>query len=299
MNDAVSIIIPTQALRQRADSLLRAIESVLSQQGLGAMPIVIVNGPTRDAELTGELTRRRDLRLTILPDADLPAALKVGREHVDTPWFAVLDDDDELLPGALATRVGGLRDRPEYDVVVTNGFLRGREGDELNVADFSTFATDPLRALMRQNWLVPCSGLFRSDAVGLPIFDGIPQFLEWTYLAIRIATSCKILFLNRPTFVYYTDTPLSRSSSLDYVLGQPAAIQQLLALELPSDLRAWIEMRLGIACHTAADRYREERNTRAAWHWHLRSLRSRGGWRYIPFTRRLVAALLLRQQQRR
>jgi glycosyltransferase involved in cell wall biosynthesis len=253
MNDAISIVMPTQALRQRAANLLRAVESVLSQQGVRAIPIVVVNGPMRDAELTRELARRPNLRLTVLQDADLPAALKVGREQVDTPWFGVLDDDDELLPNALATRVEGLRDRPEYDVIVTNGLLRGREGDELNVADFSKCAIDPLRALMDRNWLVPCSGLFRTSAVDVPIFDGIPQYLEWTYLAIRISTSCKITFLNRPTFVYYTDTQLSRSKSRDSVLGGPAAIERLLELELPPDVRARLEMRVGMARHCAAD----------------------------------------------
>src|SRR5215831_17690441 len=104
----VSVIVPTNALARRRELTWRAINSVLDQTGICAIPTVIVNGPARDRDVTRELEADRRLRVHILEEAGLRNALQVGRRLVDTPWFAELDDDDLLLPGALASRVEAL-----------------------------------------------------------------------------------------------------------------------------------------------------------------------------------------------
>src|SRR5437762_3009697 len=91
------------------------------------------------------------IRVVTLEEAGLPLALKTGRATVDTPHFAVLDDDDELLPGALGTRLQALDEALEADVVVTNGYLQRFNRRDLNIADFGQVQADPLRALLRQN----------------------------------------------------------------------------------------------------------------------------------------------------
>ncbi len=42
--------------------MLKAIAAVLSQEGVRAVPLLIVNGPHVDAELLRQLARRKDLR---------------------------------------------------------------------------------------------------------------------------------------------------------------------------------------------------------------------------------------------
>jgi glycosyltransferase involved in cell wall biosynthesis len=289
VDGAVSVIIPTLALRERASYLRRALDSVFAQDGVRVVPIVVVNGQHRDTALTRELHRVPGVRIVVLEQADLPVALRTGRERVDTPWFAELDDDDELLPDALAIRLGALRERPEYDAVVTDGFVRGSRGDAPHFThEPAQIMSDPLRALTRANWLSPGAALFRTRTVGVPLFHGMPRYLEWTYLAIRLATSCRLLFLEQPTFVYHTDTPASVSGSREYALGLPAAIERVLELDVPADVRWCYESRLAQACHAAAGLQLREGNARAAWRWHLRSLRARRGWRYLPFTRELL-----------
>src|SRR5579872_6062190 len=136
MNDAISVIMPTTALTARGKSLLRAIDGVLSQEGVTAIPVVVVNGRNRDPQLVKEIEKRAGVKLVLQEEGDLPKALRVGRAAVETPWFAELDDDDELLPGGLAARLQVLRERPECGAVVSNGYLRSSLGDELNIADF-------------------------------------------------------------------------------------------------------------------------------------------------------------------
>jgi glycosyltransferase involved in cell wall biosynthesis len=286
----VSVIVPTLANADRVVSLFRAIDTVLSQRRVRATPLVIVNGSRPAAGVMERLGRRRDIRLARLPEASLPRALKAGRAMVDTEYFAELDDDDELLPEALATRLTALRDAPGVDAVITNGFLRGAGREEINVLDFTEAQTDPLRALLRCNWHVPCSGLFRTATITEEFFDDIPQYVEWTYLGLCISLRRRIVFLNCPTFVYHTDSPGAVSKSREYDLGLPGAIDRLLRMDLPRDVRPLLEARLTAAHHTAAGRELRHGDPGAAWRWHLRCLRRRHGWRYVLYTRHLIRA---------
>ncbi len=285
----ISIIMPTLACRERAGSLVRAIDTVVSQGGARGIPLVVVNGGGAAPEVLEHLRRRADIRLTRLEEASLPAALRAGRAMVDTPYFAVLDDDDELMPAALQIRLEVLAEAPGADVAVTNGFLEGFGRRELNIADFGRIQADPLRMLLVQHWLPPCAGLFRTSAVTAEFFEGMPQ-REWTYLALRLALSLKIGFAARPTFVYRTDTLGSLSKSRGYCLAGPAAIARMLELALPGDVRAVLRVRLASDLHAASSYELAAGNYRAAWRWHFKTLAQSSGWRHVPYTARLVVA---------
>lgn len=288
---SVSVVMPTEARADRAELLRRALESVCSQQGVRATPIVVVNGPAAEAAVLADLGRSRVVELVRLEEADFPAALRAGRERVRSPYFAELDDDDELLPGALAARVAAMEAHPEVDVVVTRGYVDHHGRRELNVEDLEAFQADPVRALLDHNWLAPCAGLFRTATIGPEYFADVPPYLEWTYLGLRLALERRIRFLNHPTWVYRADTPQSLSKRPRYVLQQSASLDHLLRLPLPREVRRGFERRRGVALHAAASLELRAGRRRAAWGWHLRSLAAAGGWRYALFTRRLVYAL--------
>jgi hypothetical protein len=287
---AVSVIMPTRAARERADSLRRAIGSALAQEEVRARPIVVVNGPDADPDLCGELAADARLRVIRLTPADLPAAFRAGRAAVDAPWFTTLDDDDLFLPGALAERIAALRAAPDHQAVVTNGIRRGQAGDVLQVLDPDAVRRDPVRALLRRHWLLPGSYLCRSDQVGAELFAGMPKFLENTYLALRLALDYRFLFLDRPTVVRHLDTPRSESKSRPYLVGQIEALRRLLELALPADVRREFERRVADVCHDVSGDFLRQGAVAAAWGWHWRSLRERSGWRYLPYTRWLVRA---------
>jgi glycosyltransferase involved in cell wall biosynthesis len=182
---AVSVVIPTLGLRERATSLRRAVESVLDQCGARAVPLVVLNGAQSCPDVERWLRAEPRVRLLTRDEGNLPAALLAGREAVDTPYFATLDDDDLLLPGALALRLRALQERPDRAAVVTNGYRRDRFGDVLHIASgrgahdpHREIERDPLRALLRRNWLLPGSWLGRTDAVGASLFHGMPRYLE-------------------------------------------------------------------------------------------------------------------------
>ena len=280
----ISVIMPTCARRERAELLRRAIDSVLAQAGVRAVPLVVINGPHRDEALVRALRADRRLRVLTLDEADLPAAFCAGRRMVDTEWFTELDDDDILLPEALATRLRAMQESPGIDVVVTRGWKRGTGGDEPNVDDMQAIERDPLRAMLRRNWLLPGSWLCRTDAASAQFFEGMPRFLECTYLGLRFAAECRIRFLAEPTVVYHTHSPAAESSSRGYQLGHAGALRRLLELDLPPDVRAALRTRVRRACHANARVYLREGGVTDAWSWHLQSLRERGGWRYLRYT---------------
>lgn len=286
---AISVIIPTRALCERAALLRRAIDSVLSQEAVRAVPLVVINGTQSDAALTTVFRADRRLRTTILPEADLPGAIRAGRSMVDTPYFAELDDDDMLLPGALALRICALTRRTQCDVVVTNGIRRSVGGDSLHVPDMAFVERDPLRAFLDHNWLLPGSWLCRTDRVGEELFEGMPRFRECTYLALRFATERRIMFVSTPTVVYDTATPRSESKSREYVLGSLAAQRRILELPLPEDVRSELRTGLATSCLAIAHLHRREGRFAAACGWYLRSGLQPGAPQY--FARRLLRVL--------
>src|SRR5262245_52048573 len=140
---SVSVIMPTLAAAERGPSLRRAIASVLAQESVGAVPIVVVNGEVPDPTVLSELRANRRIRLIEIERAGISYALELGRQAIDTPWFAELDDDDLLLPGALALRLRELERRPDCDIVVTNGFRRSGSADVLHTSDGDSVRRDP------------------------------------------------------------------------------------------------------------------------------------------------------------
>jgi len=113
----VSVILPTVAVASRAACLGRALQSVFAQESVRVDPIVVANGLDCDHDLLSALGRRRDIRLVRRREGGLAAAITAGRELVDAPYFAELDDDDFLLPGALAAREARMEADRSVDAV--------------------------------------------------------------------------------------------------------------------------------------------------------------------------------------
>lgn len=287
----VSIVMPTLALAERRSLIRRACDSALEQEDVAVTLIAVVNGPGRDEEVVEDLRSRDPVRVEVLEEPDLPASHLAGRRLVDTPWFGHMDDDDVLLPGALARRVGALRDDPESLVAVDNGIVRTADGDQPVMEDVDAVRRAPLEALTRGNWLLPGSWLARSEAVGPELIEGMPRHLECTYLAARFALAGPIRFLERPGVVWHKHLWPSVSSGRHYKMGQSGALERILELDLPADVRRAFREQLRESRHVAAELHRQEGEVGRAWRSHLRSLVSPGGWRYLPYTWKLLSPL--------
>jgi glycosyltransferase involved in cell wall biosynthesis len=282
----VSVIIPTACRVERAASIRRAIESVLSQENVDVELIVVVNGPTHDRELRAELESDPALRVAYLPEPNLPAAQRHGRTMVTKPFFAFLDDDDEYLPSALETRAAEMLADPRLDVVATNGFWGPDNSPHIKRTE--GVEADPLMALLHGNWLGSCGALFRSATVSPDYFDGRTRHYEWTMLAFRLALAGhRIRFLDVPTYIV-NETPESLSRSDAYGLAEPPFLISLLEFDLAPRYRRRIREKILESLHGLAGRALAAGRIGDAWGYHVRSLMRPKGFKYVVFTRHLV-----------
>lgn len=286
----ISVIIPTTCEARRWDSLKRAISSVTLQENVDVEVIVAVNGTRFDPGCYEELRNMPGLNVVYLEEGNLPRAVKLARSLVTAPFFAFLDDDDEYLPGALWRRLQPLLADETVGYVAANGYSHVDGRDEQAVMNVEAVQRDPLRALLRENWLASCGGLYRSGSVSSDYFDGKTRYLEWTLLAYKLASSMRMVFVDEPTYRIH-DSPGSLSKSEAYREAEIGVLNQILALELPADVKNGLRIKMGRAYHSLSNHYRRRGDLKRAWSCHLTSLRYPEGFRYLTYSRRLLPFL--------
>lgn len=287
MNPLVSVIIPTCANAARAPLLRRALLSLLRNQDGLVLPVVAVNGSSYLPEVLNELRSRRDIRCLYMEKASTTGARLAARKVVDTEFFGMLDDDDEYLPGGIKVQIDPMLGDPSIDAVVTNGYRREHGEDTLHFPAFSTFQRDPLSSLMEWPWLNSGGLLCRSATVSSSYLE-VPRSMELTYMAIKLALSRKLRFIDTPTYRWHRDTPEPLSKSKYYMEGAPNGIGRMIALNPPARIKRCLARKHSATLHFLSDWERMDGNYHAAWRYHLRSLLSPYGIKYLPYTRHLV-----------
>jgi glycosyltransferase involved in cell wall biosynthesis len=288
MSMDVTVIIPSTCDRRRADSLHRAVRSLLNQRAHIPRILVVANGDRVDSEVVGSVSALSGVAVEYQSEGSLPSALRYGVSRVQTAYFGFLDDDDEYLPDALALRCAALEANPDADVVVTNGYGCMEGVDRLRLEHLQRATRDPLRALVIGNWLASCGGLFRSDRVSVEYFDGVTRHYEWTFLAYKLASTRRIIFLDVPTFRIHLDSPGSLSKSDAYLEGQIEALQRIVSLGLPADVELALRIKIGRVHHGLANAFLFDGKRGTALRHHVRSLLAPGGLAYLAYSRKLL-----------
>jgi len=287
MKRLISVVIATAARPERAQALGRAIASAHDQQPVPEI-IVVVNGTGFDPAVAQQLQDDPRVRYDYQALGSYPAAQRRGRELVRTPYFCYLDDDDELLPGSLATRLDRIDQTDQPDLVVSDGLRRVGDADVGFCERRPAAGEDLMLDLLRENWFASAAPLFRSATVELDFFDGQTKYFEWTLLAFRLlAAGRRFVLIPDQGFRLY-DSPVSLSKNPGGVLASPDLLRQLLALDPPPAVRDRLRRRLANAHHGCADAERQAGHAGAAWRHHLQSLLMPGGLAYLSFTRRLL-----------
>jgi glycosyltransferase involved in cell wall biosynthesis len=269
--------------RARAASLQRAVRSVLDQRGVEAECIVIFNGSNYDATAIAWTQAQERTRCVVMDGPDKPRATLVGRSLVNSEFFCYLDDDDELLPGALERRVDIIR-RRHLDCVATNGYaVEGRHTRPVFTETRALHETGYVHSLLAsRNWLASCGGLFRTATVNLSYFQNLPQHREWTVIAFRIASTLKVHFEDVATFRIYS-SPDSQSKKDSYIDAGVHILEDMQRYATDAEHITMIAHRKAAAYRAMCSYYRLRRNFGTAWRAYWNAVRSRGGWTYIPY----------------
>lgn len=281
---SVSVIIPTTCELRRKASLLHAIDSVIHQAGVGVAVIVVVNGNRYDPELLEQLRVNPHLQVEYREEASAPAAQRHGRTLVKTDYFAFLDDDDEYYPAALQTRLAPMLRDPTLDVVVTNGDVNIKGVRQRKVQHTHTINSDPIVALLNENWLASCGGVYRSATITTDFFDGHSKFFEWTLLVFRLVLAKrKILFLDQPTYLINI-TAQSLSNSHEYHQSLVGFLSFLLKFDTSPRIVKALKRKLAAAWHGRSQDHLAAGQIAKAWQCHFKSLRYPGGLKYLSYT---------------
>jgi len=281
------------AEESRADLLWRAIENALAQDGVESEVVIVVNGKRFDPELFAQLKSDKRLIVSYLEEGNVSLARYHGVKQSAGTYFGFLDDDDEYLPNALSVRVAEMQRNPNADVVVTNGYIH-YDVDEPLVDDAftKTIQDDSLLSFLEKNWFASPASLFRTKSVPADIFEIRLKYFEWSYLFFKLyLLNKKITFTRSLTYRIYKDNPLSVSKSLDYALAYPEFLLDLYALPLPERVRKRIRRKYQTALNVISNLHLREGDIKAAFRYHVKCLMN-GGWRFLPYTRKILANLI-------
>lgn len=283
----LTVIIPTLADTKRKDSLLRAIDSIIKQTNCLTTVIVVVNGQRFEHSLLNDLVARKEIEVVQVSEPSVKIARHRGLLNVKTPYFSFLDDDDELLEDANSTRLETLKANPDCAFVASGGYRIENGIKKSSASNLGKAIESPYEELCKNNWLTSCGCIFRSSMISPDIFDDLPDYHEWTYLAYRLLICGKFCIIKNPCYIIH-ESPSSLSKTLEYSVAHAEVFRRILTLNLPAIARNSVRRRLAMAEHDAATVALKSGYRVTALKHHLRSLLLPGGIRYLSFTRHLL-----------
>lgn len=197
---AISVVIPTF---NRADTLARAVESV-QRQSLPPHEIIIVDDGSDDS--TRELVAKRfgDCRYMFQKNSGVSSARNLGICAAQGEWIALLDSDDEWLPGKLSAQMALLTSLPGWRICHTEE-IWVRNGKRVN--QLKRHAKSGGRIFQRCLPLCvisPSSVLIhRSLMEQVGLFDEALPACEDYDLWLRICASHPVAFVDMPQILKY------------------------------------------------------------------------------------------------
>lgn len=301
MSIVLDVIVRTMADAPRSESLFRALDSIQDQSGVEVQPIVVVNGQKFDASTLAVLENRPGILLHRVQHASAGLALVAGRRLVTAPFFAYLDDDDELIAGSLLGPLKWLESYPECDVLISNGHFVKDDGtlsELIHIADHLR-VDSPALSLLEDSWLQPGAFIFRTEGIPPSMMDSGWSHMEWTHLAFELCAEHKRLHFMDVKTVRYYDTPGSMSKQTQH---QEAALDLLQSVRrdarMGHEVQRKADEKYFRTLHNLALTYWEQGQHLRAWRCHLGSLRPPHTFRYLLFSRKLIWPFGIRHRRK-
>jgi len=287
MASKLTVIVPTVCSEARSRSLMQAIASAHESARPAPTVLVVANGPQVCESVYARLQALPMVQTLRLDVGSLPGALLEGRKHVQTEFFAFLDDDDVLLPGSSDLRLQALQDAT-VDVALVNGYRESSGTRSLMQPNMEGIESEPLRTLLEANWFASCAAVFRSASIGVEMFENPQPFAEWTWLAYRLILAGRRFRAIEAAGYVIHDTPASLSKSSRYFESYISLFDRMLAEKPPAWARRRIVEKRCAAFHDLSNSALLAGAHRKALALHLRSLASPAGLRYFLFGRKVL-----------
>lgn len=291
MSHSVDVIVRTLADHSRSKLLFRALDSIQNQNGVTTRPIVVVNGQVFDEETLQALNNRAGILVHQEQQASVGGARTAGRKLVTAPFFAYLDDDDELIADSLAGPLEWLERHPECDVLISNGYFvkeNGASSALIQIADHERLG-QPALSLLQESWLHPGAFIGRTATISTSMLDPQWSNMEWTHLAFELCAEGKRLhFMDVPMMRYY-DTPGSTSKLVKHHEAELELLEQVKHdARLAPEVRRAANRKYLRVLHNLSMKYWKQGDHQRAWRCHLGSLHLPYTLKYLLFSRKLV-----------
>ena len=112
----ISVVVPTY---NRAETLLRALESVVIQT-VPVNEVIVVDDGSTDDTAKSVTDYFPNVRYIFQTRKGVSAARNRGILTAKSQWIAFLDSDDEWLPNKLAVQIQALTEQPQYSICHTD-----------------------------------------------------------------------------------------------------------------------------------------------------------------------------------
>jgi glycosyltransferase involved in cell wall biosynthesis len=199
----VSIIIATY---NRANTLSRAVDSVVKQELTDWELIIVDDGSTDNSRAIIESYVGNDIRIRAAyheRNLHVHAAKNTGFNLMRGEWFTTLDSDDEMVPTALSTMLmaAGTLGR-DVDAIecncldTTTGMFSGRGLDRDQWLDFKTQATKCTGGF----WGITKRSMLGSTRFNPQLRGGAESVLWW-----KIGKDAKRYYIHKALLVYHTE----------------------------------------------------------------------------------------------
>jgi glycosyltransferase involved in cell wall biosynthesis len=280
---SVSVIIPTHS---RPQLLPRAVESAFA--AATDVEVVVVDDASTDetADVCQTLGGIKYIRLE--DNRGVAGARNVGVLASSSEYTALLDDDDERLPGSLDLQLAALQDQPETGLIYGQALFGG--ANDCLAQDrypLSCPAGDIFWQLLAQNFIPSGSVVIRrSCLLSAGLFDrSIAGIDDWD-LWIRIAELYPIAALDEPVMIWRRPSPDSKQGSAKAV--------ELVALSTKQFRQRWLKMsRVALASKAARRKVSRQFSQNMASHLAWEAVRSFSCGQLGRANRCVVAALRL------
>lgn len=288
----LTVVIASVCDEARSELLQRACDSVRAMaRGHTHSILVVANGKRVSPKVLTWLQSQPDVQVVRTRTGSYPLSRRIGAELAPGEFIAFVDDDDELLPDTLGPKLAVFRERPEVDVLVTDGLRITETAVTPIFPPAPQRRADLIETMMHAGWGAGAL-MLRARSVDLSAFDAEFRQMEWTLTTLMLARHHQVAFLDQPTYRYYETTPDSLSKKAEHSLAAPEVWRRLSRAYAGTPQFRVVRRRYGAACHNVSSILAKRGQLRRAWRAHLRSLLCPGGWIYLSATARLTLTTL-------
>jgi glycosyltransferase involved in cell wall biosynthesis len=263
----ISAIIPT---RNRADRVVRAIESVLAQT-VPVDEIIIVDDGSEDNTREAVAAFGPALRYIYQEGKGVAAARNAGVQAAQSEWIAFLDDDDEWYPDRIEAQILALSAQPGVDGCYAPAFTVCDLGGPSEIH----YPVPPARLeqdILLRNPFTQCSVVMRKSS-----FEQLGGFNtalrcgeDWEFCFRAVRQGLKFVMVDRP-LVKVHESPNSSSKNPEAALASERRVVDLLVSHLRGPMRLVWQGRMNSRMYYRAALSAKARNLRHA-HYLVRSI---------------------------